>query len=194
MKAVRAADRLPTVSVESLMPEATSVGLNPTPITMISLLSALKGIIAVKKMFVQCSVIEEKIVISQTKTVTTCESDVVIDKVKELAIAADDDNKVSVPVPDKFQPTDELVNEVPVIATIAPDCPTIEKCVSVDQKIIKHTDDIQEIIGGINMYETESRDIAVDTQGDLIPQFDLTSYNEVHSFVQMMRFTSQKCN
>ena len=48
MKAVRAADRLPTISVESLMPEALLDGLNPTHIT-IRLLSALKGIIPTSK-------------------------------------------------------------------------------------------------------------------------------------------------
>ena len=68
MRAVRAADSLPTISVESLIPEATLDGLNPTPITIIRLLSALKGIIPVKKMLVQCSITEEKIIISQTKT------------------------------------------------------------------------------------------------------------------------------
>ena len=49
LKAVRVADRLPAVSVDSLLPEATSDGLNPTPVTMVRLLTALKEVIPIKK-------------------------------------------------------------------------------------------------------------------------------------------------
>ena len=223
MKAVRAADRLPMVSVESLMPEALLDGLNPTHVTIIRLLSALKGIIPSKKRLVQHSVIEKKIIISQTETITACETDV-IDKVEELVINEEKDKEESVSAFRKYRPTGdyrptgELENEIPVIAVIAPDHPSIERCDN--KKTIRYTDDIDEITAGSCLYdnETKTKDIAVDTQGDLNPvlmvlpcnhvchaigmrfsrvecicgrSFDLTGYNEVHSFVQMVRYTSK---
>ena len=65
-------------------------------------------------MLIQHSVTEKKIIISQTQTVKTCESDV-IDKVEEFAIAEKEDNEEKVTVRDKYQPTGELEQPIPLL-------------------------------------------------------------------------------
>ena len=73
LKAIRVGDRSPSIKIEPLLPEAIPDGFYPSHELLMKVLKALKDVshIRAKGTIVQCSITEQQVIISCTKTLQT---------------------------------------------------------------------------------------------------------------------------